>query len=111
VLGVAARCRSPLILSDRFHFLVPDSEDAWAAGLGDGDKGGLAVYHVFMTALSASPKHLDGKLIAKWLIATKEPIYCHELATAAKAADAEIRAGLAEFYAKKGCKAELSASR
>jgi hypothetical protein len=111
VLGTAARCRSPLILGDRLHFLVPDSEDAWAAALVEIDKRGLPVYDVFMTALLASTKHLDGKLIAKWLIATKAPIYCHELATASKAADPELRAGLAEFYANKGCKAELSASR
>jgi hypothetical protein len=111
VLDTAARCKSPLILTDSFHYLVPDSEDAWAAALVAIDKKGVPVYDVFMSALLASTKHLDGKLIAKWLIATKEPIHCHELSTASKAAEAEVRAGLAEFYAQKGCKAELSASR
>ena len=111
VLGVAARCRSVQLFGTGLRRIVPDADDdLWAGALIATDKKGFPVYDVFMTALRAGTKqHMDAKLIGKWLIATKDAINCHELATATRTADYDLKASLEEFYAAKNCKVETAA--
>jgi len=100
VLGVAARCRSPLAFSPTIRRAAPDADDAmWADALVALDRKGLPVYDAFLRALKSPAAQIDPALANAWLVATRS---CREL-DVAHVANPNARASLAYFHDQKGC--------
>jgi hypothetical protein len=101
VLGVAARCRSPLMFSPAIRRAAPDADDAvWANAVIELDRKGLPVYDAFLRALKSPAAQIDPALANAWLVATRN---CRELEAVPRVANPNARASLAYFHGQKGC--------